>query len=49
MRNRDGTLFTASVDKNKNLGKVFTENDGLQMAFAIVDYNGWEYNYEDVY
>ena len=31
------TVFTTSIEKNANEGVVFTQEDGFQMAFAIID------------
>ena len=38
MRQRGATVFTTSIEKNANDGVVFTQEDGFQMAFAIIDY-----------
>ena len=37
LRQRGATVFTTSIEKNANEGVVFTQEDGFQMAFAIID------------
>ena len=37
LRHRSATVFTTSIEKNANRDVVFTQEDGFQMAFAIVD------------
>ena len=41
---REGTLFTATTLKNFNdKSNVFTEEDGFQVAFAVIDQNSADY------
>lgn len=37
MHYRQGTLFTSSIMKNVNRDRVFTNKEGFNIAFAIVD------------
>ena len=39
MKLRAGTLFTSTIMKNYNdYSRKFTEDDGFQLAFAVIDY-----------
>ena len=45
MKYRDGTLFTSTVMKNYNgYEDKFTEDDGLQIAFAVIDFETDDYS-----
>ena len=35
---RERTLFTTSTEKQKNFNRVFTEQDGFQIAIAVPDF-----------
>ena len=40
-----GTRFMTSIEKNGNKDRVFTQEDGLQFAIALMDFKGP--NYQD--
>ena len=43
LQNRNGTLFTLTTLTNHNqYDRKFTEDDGFQVAFAVVDYSNDE-------
>ena len=37
MHHRQGTLFTSTILKNYGRDRIFTEKEGFNIAFAIVD------------
>ena len=37
MHYREGTLFTSTVLKNHNRNRVFTDEEGFNFAFAVID------------
>ena len=45
LHERSGTLFTSTILKGYNYNtRYFKQDDGFQLAFAIVDYSGEEGN-----
>ena len=45
LHERDGTLFTSTNLKNFNYNtRFFTQEDGFQMAFGIIDYSSDDYH-----
>ena len=38
LQGRDNTLFETTVEKNQNLDRIFTADDGLQFALGVVDF-----------
>lgn len=46
LNGRLGTVFTTTVEKNANEGRIFDKEDGLQFAIAVIDFNGE--NFDDV-
>ena len=43
LNDRKGTVFTTTIEKESNDGRVFTEEDGLQFAIGVVDYGADDY------
>ena len=42
---KKGTLFTSTVMARQNdFSNEFTEKEGFQVAFAVVDYNGQDFS-----
>ena len=37
MHYRQGTLFTSALLKNENRDREFTDKDGFNIAFAVID------------
>ena len=37
LKEYQGTRFMNSIEKNGNLGKTFSEEDGLQFAIGVID------------
>ena len=37
LKQRGATVFTTSLEKRANKDVVFTQDDGFQLAFALVD------------
>ena len=48
LNKRSGTLFTTTVMARQNdFSRKFTQEDGFQVAFAVIDYAS--YDFTDVY
>ena len=45
---RKGTVFTTTIEKEQNDGRVFTAEDGLQFAIGVLDYGNAD-DFSDVY
>ena len=48
LKDRKGTVFTTTIEKESNDGRIFTAEDGLQFAIGVVDYDTDADDYGDV-
>ena len=39
LHDRQGTLFTTTIEKDENIDRIFTAEDGLQFAIGIIDFD----------
>lgn len=39
LHGRQGTLFTTTIEKDENIDRIFTAEDGLQFAIGIIDFD----------